>query len=156
MKSLRILALCFVALAMSSLVTPIPQPAPTNGPKGAISEYLESLASQRPHSLGSTRPPDYPSGSYGYALNKGNFLIIWSYINGIWKITLYEYILVKHICKLISYQNSFLLNNSHKLHKTNTIYIHLDNSFTFTLSICSFKTIATIYYLIQKYSDPTA
>ena len=76
MHSLRILALCFIALPMSSHVTPTPLPAPTNGPKGAISEYLESLASQRPHSLGTTRPPVYPSGSYGYALNKGIFLII--------------------------------------------------------------------------------
>ena len=76
MNSLRILKLCLFALAMSRPVTPIPQPTPTDGPKGAISEYLESLASQRPNSLGKTRPPAYPSGSYGYALNKGNFLII--------------------------------------------------------------------------------
>ena len=75
MHSLRILALCFIALPMSSHVTPTPLPA-SDGSKGTISEYLESLASQRPHSLGTTRPPVYPSGSYGYALNKGIFLII--------------------------------------------------------------------------------
>ena len=75
MHSLRILALCFIALPMSSHVTPTPLPA-SDGSKGAISEYLESLATQRPHSLGTTRPPVYPSGSYGYALNKGIFLII--------------------------------------------------------------------------------
>ena len=75
MHSLRILALCFIALPMSSHVTPTPLPA-SDGSKGTISEYLESVATQRPHSLGTTRPPVYPSGSYGYALNKGIFLII--------------------------------------------------------------------------------
>ena len=75
MHSLRILALCFIALPMSSHVTPTPLPA-SDGSKGTISEYRESLATQRPHSLGTTRPPVYPSGSYGYALNKGIFLII--------------------------------------------------------------------------------
>ena len=77
MNSLRILKLFLFALAMSRPVTPIPQPNPTVGPKGAYSEYLESLASQRPNSLGTTRPPaSYPAGSYGHALNKGKFSII--------------------------------------------------------------------------------
>ena len=77
MISLRILKICLFALAMSTSVTPIPQPNPTVGPKGAYSEYLESLASQRPHSLGTTRPPaSYPAGSYGHALNKGKYSII--------------------------------------------------------------------------------
>ena len=64
-----------MSLPMLSHVTPTPLPA-SDGSNGAISEYLESLASQRPRSLGTTRPPIYPSGSYGYALNKGIFLII--------------------------------------------------------------------------------
>ena len=75
MHSLRILALCFIALPMSSHVTPTPLPA-SDGSKGTISEYLESVATQRPHSLGTTRSPVYPLGSYGHALNKGIFLII--------------------------------------------------------------------------------
>ena len=75
MHSLLELALCFMSLPMSSHVTPTPLPA-SEGSKGTISEYLESVATQRQHSLGTTRPPVYPSGSYGYALNKGIFLII--------------------------------------------------------------------------------
>ena len=75
MHSLLELALCFMLLPLSSHVTPTPLLA-SDGSKGTISEYLESLASQRPHSLGTTRPPVYPSGSYGYALNKGILLII--------------------------------------------------------------------------------
>ena len=77
MNSLWILKLILFALAMLRTVTPIPQPNPTVGPKGAYSEYLESLASQRPISLGTTRPPaSFPAGSYGHALNKGKFSII--------------------------------------------------------------------------------
>ena len=77
MISLRILKICLFALAMLTSVTPIPKPNPTVEPKGAYSEYLESLASQRPHSLGTTRPPaSYPAGSYGHALNKGKYPII--------------------------------------------------------------------------------
>ena len=77
MNSLRILKLSLFALAMLRTVTPIPQPNPTVGPKGAYSEFLESLASQRPNSLGTTRPPaSFPAGSYGHALNKGKFFII--------------------------------------------------------------------------------
>ena len=77
MISPRILKICLFALAMSTSVTPIPKPMPTVGPKGMYSEYLESLASQRPHSLGTTRPPaSYPAGSYAHALNKGKYSII--------------------------------------------------------------------------------
>ena len=77
MISPKRLKICLFALAMLTSVTPIPQPNPTVGPKGAYSEYLESLASQRPNSLGTTRPPaSYPAGSYGHALNKGRFSII--------------------------------------------------------------------------------
>ena len=76
MISPRILRICLFALAMSPSVTSIPKPIPTVSPKGTYSEYLKSLASQRPHSLGTTRPPaSYPAGSYAHALNKGKFSI---------------------------------------------------------------------------------
>ena len=81
---------------MSSHVTPTPLPA-SDGSKGTISEYLESVATQRPHSLGTTRSPVYPLGSYGHALNKGIFLIICTHFNGNLKFTQSKRMLVKHV-----------------------------------------------------------
>ena len=70
MHSMLLLALCLILLPFTSHVTPLPLPE-SDGPKGRISEYLASVSSQRPHTLGTTRPPDYPLNSFGQALNKG-------------------------------------------------------------------------------------
>ena len=81
MHSMLLLALCLILLPITSYVTPLPLPE-SDGPKGRISEYLASVASQRPHTLGTTRSP-YPLDSFGHALNKGNSLNICSHYNGI-------------------------------------------------------------------------
>ena len=96
MQSLLLLVLCFISLPTLSHVTPLPLPE-SDGSKGRISEYLASVASQRPHTLGTTRSPVYPLGSYGHALNKGISLIICSHFNGIWKNTQSKRLLSKHV-----------------------------------------------------------
>ena len=73
--SLSLLRACIFAVAIFTHVTSIP----TVSPKGTYSEYLQSLAGQRPHTLGTTRPPaSYPVGSYAHALEKGKFLLVLS------------------------------------------------------------------------------
>ena len=96
MHSMLLLALCLILLPTSSHVTPLPLPE-SDGPKGRISEYLASVASQRPHTLGTTRSPVYPLDSFGHALNKGNSLNICSHYNGIRKNTQSKHLLAKHV-----------------------------------------------------------
>ena len=96
MQSLLLLVLCFISLPTLSHVTPLPLPE-SDGSKGRISEYLASVASQRPHTLGTTRSPVYPLDSFGHALNKGNSLNICSHFNGIWKNTQSKHLLAKHV-----------------------------------------------------------
>ena len=96
MQSLLLLVLCFISLPTLSHVTPLPLPE-SDGSKGRISEYLASVASQRPHTLGTTRSPVYPLGSYGHALNKGISLNICSHFNGIWKNLQSKRLLAKHV-----------------------------------------------------------